>query len=98
MLSLVQLANAACRVQFVSNAALRVPEEVFRPAAAGAPRSEAELSKEDRKRRRAAGKRAAKNRRAQKVRTSLRFGCSLWVSCDRRDNIYYSLHVCVVGI
>lgn len=52
--------------QFVSEASMRAPEEVFAAEAGGAPRSEAELSREDRKRRRANKKRASKKRKSQK--------------------------------
>ncbi len=51
--------------QFVSEASLRTAEEVFRPEhAAGAPKAETEMEREDRKRRRAAKKRGGKKRRA----------------------------------
>ncbi|EFN57436.1 hypothetical protein CHLNCDRAFT_142905 [Chlorella variabilis] len=52
--------------QFLSGASMRAPEEVFATEASGAPRAEAELSREDRKQRRAQRKRAGKKRRASK--------------------------------
>ncbi|KAL6762276.1 U3 small nucleolar ribonucleoprotein complex, subunit Mpp10 [Haematococcus lacustris] len=45
----------------VSTASMQVPAEVYKPTEGGAPKAEAELTKEDRKRRRAAHKRAGKS-------------------------------------
>ncbi|KAL4859859.1 Nucleolar GTP-binding protein 1 [Chlorella vulgaris] len=48
--------------QFVSGASMQAPEEVFATEAAGAPRADGELGREDRKRNRAQRKRAGKKR------------------------------------
>ncbi|BDA50529.1 probable U3 small nucleolar ribonucleoprotein protein MPP10 at C-terminar half [Coccomyxa sp. Obi] len=53
--------------QVVSEAAMRLPEEVFRAEAKGAPRAEEELSREERRRRRAKKKRAHKSRSTQQA-------------------------------
>ncbi|CAL8464926.1 g4461 [Coccomyxa elongata] len=53
--------------QVVSEAAMRLPEEVFRAEAKGAPRADEELSREERRRRRAKKKRAHKSRTAQQA-------------------------------
>ena len=70
--------------QVVSEAARQLPEEVYKPPAKGTPSAEAELSHEDRSRRRAAKKRAAKKHRAQKA------SCR---SFDDRQDSCYTCHI-----
>ena len=54
-------------VQIVSEAAMRLPEEVYRADGKGAPRAEGELTHEERRRRRAQHKRAFKAKSQQQV-------------------------------
>ena len=65
--------NLPSTPQVVSEAAMRYPEEVYRPEGKGgaAPAAEAELSREERRARRGAKKRTAKKHRDQKVRPLL---------------------------
>lgn len=53
--------------QIVSEAAMRLPEEVYRADGKGAPRAEGELTHEERRRRRAQHKRAFKAKSQQQV-------------------------------
>lgn len=52
-LAVPDLSSCPSCLQFVSGASMRAPEEVFASEAAGAPRAEEELSREDRQRQRA---------------------------------------------
>ena len=54
-------------VQIVSEAAMRLPEEVYRADGKGAPKGEDELTHEERRRRRAQHKRAFKGKSQQQV-------------------------------
>lgn len=64
----VALLCDVARAQIVSEAAMRLPEEVYRADGKGDPRGEEELTHEERRRRRAQHKRAFKNKTQQKVR------------------------------
>ena len=66
----VTLMKSCDNVQVVSEAARRLPEEVFRAEGAGAPRAEGELTREQRRARRAARKRTLRKRLAAKVNCS----------------------------
>ena len=61
-------------VQIVSEAAMRLPEEVYRADAGGVPRAEEELTHEERRRRRAQHKRAFKAKSQQQVLCELKQG------------------------
>ncbi len=54
-------------VQIVSEAAMRLPEEVYRADGKGALKAEGELTHEERRRRRAQHKRAFKGKTQQQV-------------------------------
>ena len=56
-----------CGAQVVSEAAMRLPEEVYRAEAKGTPRADEELTREERRRRRAKKKRSHKSRTAQQA-------------------------------
>ncbi len=55
------------REQIVSEAAMRLPEEIYKAEAKGQPRAEEELTREDRRRRRAQKKRAHTGKTQQQV-------------------------------
>ena len=61
-------------LQIVSEAAMRLPEEVYRAGAGGAPRAEEELTHEERRRRRAQHKRAFRAKTQQQVRREVQQG------------------------
>ena len=61
------MGDIAVCVQIVSEAAMRLPEEVYRAGGKGAPRAEGEMTHEERRRRRAQHKRAFKAKSTQQV-------------------------------
>ena len=61
-------------LQIVSEAAMRLPEEVYRADAGGARKAEEELTHEERRRRRAQHKRAFKAKSSQQVPCQLKQG------------------------
>lgn len=63
----MSLTDLMC-VQIVSEAAMRLPEEVYRADGKGALKAEGELTHEERRRRRAQHKRAFKGKTQQQVR------------------------------